>query len=299
MHPILLTPSDAQKSKSVINSRHLTPNFLMPLFNVILFQGGLGNQMFQYANALAVRQKHPFSLMLFDCNRSVETHGGLLIFDLFDIKEKGRLSRYKVIKQYLPKLLSAYRQDDYDGSRTGRCLSRRYMGFYQSEKYFARCSDKVRKTFRFNTAKLNTKSIEAARQMANQQCLSIHIRRGDYLNENGKYDTYSLDYYHQGLQYIEQRVGSCIPYIFSDDIDWCRANLPLPNAVYVDWNDGADSWQDMYLMSRCSHNIIANSTFSWWGAWLNPNAGKIVVAPKQWTSDSNKSDIIPSSWIKI
>lgn len=271
----------------------------MPLFNVTLFQGGLGNQMFQYANALAVRQKHPFSLMLFDCNRSVDTHGGLLIFDLFDIKEKGRLSRYKVIKQHLPKLLSAYRQDDYDGSRTGRCLSRHYMGFYQSEKYFARCSDKVRKAFRFNTAKLNTKSIEAARQMANQQCLSIRIRRGDYLNENGKYDTYSLDYYHHGLQYIEQRVGPCIPYIFSDDIGWCRSHLPLENAVYVDWNHGGESWQDMYLMSRCHHNIIANSTFSWWGAWLNPNTDKIVVAPKQWTSDGDKTDIIPSSWIKI
>ena len=255
--------------------------------------------MFQYANALYVRKKHPMRLMLYDNNNSVETHGGLLVFDLFGIKESWRFSLCRFIKKRLPKMLTAYRQNDYDGLHTGHCLSRHYMGFYQSEKYFARCSDKVRKAFRFNTARLNTKSIEAASQMDNHQCLSIHIRRGDYLNENGRYDTYSLDYYHQGLQYIEQRVGSCIPYIFSDDIDWCRTHLPLENAVYVDWNHGSDSWQDMYLMSRCHHNIIANSTFSWWGAWLNPHADKIVVAPIQWTADGDKSDIIPTTWVKL
>lgn len=270
----------------------------MPL-NLILFQGGLGNQMFQYANALAVRKRHPLGLMLFDSNGSVERHGGLLVFDLFGIKEEWRFRLCRFIKKHLPKLLTVYRQEDYGTPRTGFCLSRHYLGFYQSEDYFANCADAVRKAFQFDTGRLNTRSREAAKRMENEQCLSIHIRRGDYLNENGRYDTYSLDYYRQGIQYIEERVGACVPYIFSDDIDWCRQNLPLENAVYVDWNSGADSWQDMYLMSRCHHNIIANSTFSWWGAWLNPHAAKIVVAPRQWTADGDKTDIIPSHWIKI
>lgn len=87
--------------------------------------------------------------------------------------------------------------------------------------------------------------------------------------------------------------------IFSDNIEWCRANLSMEDALYVDWNNGVDSWQDMYLMSLCKHNIIANSSFSWWGAWLNENPNKIVIAPKQWMKSDVGVDVIPKTWIRI
>ena len=99
---------------------------------------------------------------------------------------------------------------------------------------------------------------------------------------------------------MQRRVGGAHFYVFSDDPEWCRANLPLDEtAVFVDWNKKADSWQDMMLMSRCRHHIICNSTFSWWGAWLNPRTDKVVFAPQQWDSSHMASEIVPPSWITI
>lgn len=88
-------------------------------------------------------------------------------------------------------------------------------------------------------------------------------------------------------------------YVFSDDLLWVRQNLPLSDATFVDWNMGKDSWQDMMLMSACHHHIISNSTFSWWGAWLNPRTDKVVLAPQQWDSSHMASEIVPPSWITI
>ena len=88
--------------------------------------------------------------------------------------------------------------------------------------------------------------------------------------------------------------------VFSDDIEWVKSNLHYEDMTFVDWNTGADSWQDMYIMSQCKYNIIANSTFSWWGAWLNKTPDKIVIAPKQWMKEeTNQSDIIPETWIRL
>ena len=88
-------------------------------------------------------------------------------------------------------------------------------------------------------------------------------------------------------------------YVFSDDLEWVKANFDLPDAVYVDWNKGEDSWQDMMLMSRCRHHVICNSTFSWWGAWLNPRKEKIIIAPERWTRDADSREIVPEEWIRV
>ena len=123
--------------------------------------------------------------------------------------------------------------------------------------------------------------------------MSLHIRRGDYLNIKGKDISLSLDYHKGAIAYIMEHVQDPIFFIFSDDPLWVRDNLKVENATYVDWNSGKDSWQDMCLMSCCKHNIIANSSFSWWGAWLNANSEKIVISPK-WGGN-----IIPDEWIQI
>lgn len=98
---------------------------------------------------------------------------------------------------------------------------------------------------------------------------------------------------------MNKRISQPSYYVFSDDIAWVKENLPLPKALFIDWNKGAESWQDMMLMSRCRHHIICNSTFSWWGAWLNPRENKTVIMPERWFRHCETPDICPDKWIKV
>jgi hypothetical protein len=112
----------------------------------------------------------------------------------------------------------------------------------------------------------------------------------------------SLEYYSSGIQYVLSRVPNATFYVFSDDIEWARANMQIPApTIFIDHNKGKNSWEDMRLMSLCKHHIIANSSFSWWGAWLNPSPEKIVIAPSRWFADPAipADDIIPANWIRI
>lgn len=273
----------------------------MHLINVILFQGGLGNQMFQYANAISIRNQQPLQLMLFDSNDSVNTHGGLQVLNIFGLKESWRFSLHSFIKRRIPKLLTAFRKDIGDNLFTSKRvrISHHFVGYYQNESFFGEQHDVIKKVFSFDTSKLNYRTKEISEVIKKQNSISVHIRRGDYLNKNEQFVNISPDYYLNGLEYITSIVGNCHIYVFSDDIKWCRENLQRDEITFVDWNTGNDCWQDMYLMSCCKHNIIANSTFSWWGAYLNSNPSKIVIAPKQWRKDSLSTNIVPDNWIKL
>jgi hypothetical protein len=109
------------------------------------------------------------------------------------------------------------------------------------------------------------------------------------------------EYYQKAIKLISESINNPVFFIFSDDINRVKEKLPLNNAIYTDWNLGNDSWQDMFLMSRCYHNIIANSSFSWWAAWLNINRNKIVIAPERWFQDMETPNIHPEKrgWILI
>ena len=134
-----------------------------------------------------------------------------------------------------------------------------------------------------------------------QSPISIHVRRDDYLSSkyvSGFGGICTIEYYNKAVERIKEEVIDPVFYIFSDDINWCRENLKLEQGVFIDWNTGKESWQDMFLMSQCKHNIIANSSFSWWGAWLNSNSEKIVIAPRIWWNGL-KDDVVPDSWIRI
>ena len=109
----------------------------------------------------------------------------------------------------------------------------------------------------------------------------------------------TLHYYEEAIRYMCEHVQEPVFYVFSNDISWVRVNLKIPNAVYVTHNQGADSWQDMYLMSKCKHHIIANSTFSWWGAYLNRDKQKLVVCPPKLTNRGDSPNLFPKEWIKI
>ena len=178
-----------------------------------------------------------------------------------------------------------------------------FKGFYQSERYFEDIKDEIRKSFTFNLSIANSRTLEIVKQIsADEHAISLHIRRGDYLQPK-HWDSIGcicqLPYYLNAIQEMQHRVKNISWYVFSDDIAWVKENIPLSNASYIDWNKGKDSWQDMMLMSHCKHHIICNSTFSWWGAWLNPKKEKIVLVPEKWFNHQETPYIYPTEWIKI
>ena len=169
-------------------------------------------------------------------------------------------------------------------------------GFFQSEKYFVHNREEILKFINFDFIKKDYIDSEY-NFLRTKRCTSIHVRRGDYLNFPQHHPIQTLEYYLKGIELLKNKTDLFV--IFSDDIEWCKENLKLKNCVYiVDEKD----YIELYLMSLCKHNIISNSSFSWWGAWLNKNKKKKVIGPNIWFGPAithNTSDIIPETWIKI
>lgn len=178
-----------------------------------------------------------------------------------------------------------------------------FKGFYQSERFFADMENDIRKAFTFNSGLFNEKTQTMLKQIEhNEHAVSLHVRRGDYLEPKHWKTTGSvcqLPYYINAIAEMNRRIEQPFYYVFSDDIAWVKENLPLPQAVFIDWNKGVESWQDMMLMSHCRHHIICNSTFSWWGAWLNPKENKTVIMPERWFQHCETPNIYPAGWIKV
>lgn len=277
------------------------------MINIVKIKGGLGNQMFGYAFFLAIKDAQKFSFTLIDIEETVNKHFGLEIFKIFHCKGLWRYKAFCLLHKLHPYFWKKYNiitQKNslyYDKNYLNKSDPNVYYdGYWQSEKYFSNISKTIRNHFRFKESLLNTLTKGIEKIIQKQNSVSIHIRRGDYLNEIG-WDTCNIDYYNRAIEYINRSVTNCKFYIFSDDIIWCKEQFNNTDYSFINWNTNEDSWQDMYLMSICKHNIIANSTFSWWGAWLNSNPLKIVIAPKVWFKDRDNNDchIVPNNWIKI
>lgn len=178
------------------------------------------------------------------------------------------------------------------------------LGYWQSEKYFRDQAPTLRADFTF-TAPLSGTNRKMADMIARENAVSLHVRRGDFVSNprsNSIHGICSLDYYRAAIRYMAERVESPHLFIFSDDIAWVKDQLkPGFPCQYVAHNTGAESYNDMRLMSLSRHHIIANSSFSWWGAWLAANPSKIVIAPKRWFSNArhDSSDLIPDGWIRM
>ena len=180
-------------------------------------------------------------------------------------------------------------------------------GYWQSEQYFIKEAASIRKAFSF-PALVATGENNAVLSAISAGCsVSVHVRRADYLHPAiaAQHGICSEAYYKAAIQYIQSSFPSAVFYFFSDDAAWVEKVLTdhLPNSVLVKNNTGANSWKDLYLMSKCKHHIIANSSFSWWGAWLNDQPGKIVIAPKTWFADIKRNeataDLIPANWMRL
>jgi hypothetical protein len=177
-------------------------------------------------------------------------------------------------------------------------------GYWQSEKYFRDVREIILQDFTIKPEP-DARNRKLLDRIDGVEAASLHVRRGDYVASpatNKVHGTCSLDYYRHAVREIASRVSNPVFFVFSDDAAWAREHLTMDApSVFVDHNGPEKAYEDMRLMTRCRHHIIANSSFSWWGAWLCRHPGKIVIAPRKWfnAGDINTKDIIPDQWIRV
>lgn len=276
---------------------------------LIKMTGGLGNQMFIYAFYLRMKKRYANTRIDLSDMMHYNVHYGYEIHQVFNLSKTEFCINQplkKVIEFLFFKKIYERKQDPsslvpFDKKYFWPLLY--FKGFYQSERFFADMTDEIRKAFTFNSSLYNEKTKAMLEQIRQDgKAVSLHIRRGDYLEPKHWKTTGSvcqLPYYLNAIAEIGKRIDQPSYYIFSDDIAWVKENLSLQDAVFIDWNKGTESWQDMMLMSHCRHHIICNSTFSWWGAWLNPRKDKTVIMPERWFQHCETPNIYPPGWIKV
>lgn len=287
---------------------------------IVKLMGGLGNQMFQYAFAKQLAHTNHTNLTIDTSYFDTQT---LRTYELnvFQIKENiisgNELNKYlqstaQTFTQRIQNKFNAIRykvqrvpekQFHFDPSLLKLKGDLYLEGYWQSEKYFKGVETVIRDSFQLKPEFVKNLQY-LAEQIRSKNSISVHIRRGDYvLNAatNKEHGTVSLDYYERAIEYMAAQIDNPFLYIFSDDMDWVRANLKImqPHA-WMD-NENKKGHEDLFLMSQCKHQIIANSSFSWWAAWLNAAKNKLVIAPQRWFNESEKNttDIIPENWIKL
>jgi hypothetical protein len=279
--------------------------------------------MFQYAaaRALAIRKKVPFKLDV-SAFTTYDLHHGFELARVFncsadlaqpeDIRKvlgwqasprfRNLLSRYHLEVLQSRMLITEPSFNYWEG--INEVPDDCYLnGYWQSEKYFAEAATVIRNDFVFREP-LKNQNIELASLISRVNAVSVHVRRGDYVSDPRTASTHgvcSLEYYNQAIKNIADRFSKIHLFLFSDDIQWVKENLSLDfPCSYVGHNNGVDSFNDLRLMSMCNHHVIANSSFSWWGAWLNPSVEKVVIAPKHWfVKEIDTKDLIPDNWIII
>lgn len=285
--------------------------------------GGLGNQMFQYAcgRALSLRTNQPLRIAT-DLFNGYALHNGFELNNIFKIDapqateaELERLLGWQS-NPMLRRLLG--RPTMRWATGRGWCnephfeywpginkvqASTYLHGYWQSEKYFNEIADWIRRDFTFKIP-WGAEDLAVRSRMKSQPSASLHVRRGDYANNKNQlvYATCGIDYYRDAIRTLRQQIPGIRFFVFSDDPDWVDATLSpeFGSMDTIRHNGGKRSANDMRLMSQANHHIIANSSFSWWGAWLNSSPEKIVVAPRRWFLNGNNDiDLIPRKWIRI
>jgi hypothetical protein len=257
-------------------------------FNHLGRHGRLGNQMFQYAalRGIAALKGYEFCIPASEFKDEWNDH------QLFEAFNLGNLNK----KQILPGNYYQEKHFNYDWNYVENCPDNvNLYGYFQTEKYFSHISDSIREDFTFNSEILDP----CKEAFDFDELISLHIRRTDFVEKSEDHPPCSLDYYQKALEKFDSNIQVMI---FSDDINWCKEQDLFKDDRFIfsenDWN-----LIDLCLMSMCTHHIIANSTFSWWGAWLS--GSNQVIGPSKWFGDSgytashDTSDIIPDRWMKI
>jgi len=273
--------------------------------------GGLGNQMFQYAlgRKVALTTNTTLALDLSFLNKKAEIdtprNYELGCFNINPILITESISGNNSVLLKIPCFSNKYleRQLPFNSEALKQPDDTLFIGYWQTDKYFIDIRKQLLLDFTLkNNLSADDKRLTDCINM--QTSVSLHVRRGDYASNiatNKFHGLMGIDYYKEALSIIGNKVGAFKLFIFSDDITWCKKNLADIHADIVFVNGERDGYVDMHLMKLCNHNIIANSSFSWWAAWLNLNLDKIVIAPNAWVKDvdTDTSDIIPNAWQKI
>jgi len=291
----------------------------------IILKGGLGNQLFQYAAAKNIAEKNgaklyidaqtgfngdpfkrSFSLNVFNISSTVLYPKKIIKFNVFQI------NKYFIIllnRLFFLKFRFKIIEKTYQFDPAFEVLTITYPvsleGYFQSEKYFINIRDILLKEFEFKNPP-NPIGQKYLDEISKLNSVSIHFRKYDSPNTidtssiNG---ICSLEYYIKAINFIQNNIQTPFFYIFSDDIEWVKKNIDTSglDVKYISHNGTESNYEDLRLMSACKHNIIANSSFSWWGAWLNKNPDKIVIAPKKWLASDkyDYKDVVPEKWIKL
>jgi hypothetical protein len=285
---------------------------------LIKLQGGLGNQLFQYSLGLCLAIKNNTELVLDVKDIKLYAHGKR-DYSLSSFNTIGRIATEDDLKSFKLSTINKFKNLFRPYYRKS-IVEEKYFNFdyhileikspayisgfsyWRSEKYFKEIEGTIRKSLTLKNPQ-NSIFNKIKEEITNSNSVSLHVRRTDYLMKKHQaiYTQCTPEYYYNALKLINSKYPNSKVFVFSDDIIWAKENLNLnSSAVYVSDSKLAD-YQELILMSTCKNNIIANSTFSWWGAWLNDNIDKVVISPKKWHVDTkiDERDLIPKSWIKI
>lgn len=298
---------------------------------IVNITGGLGNQMFQYAFAVALQEKwkeevkvdkhhyHYIFSKTFHGNNFY--HNGFEIDKVFPNAKLGIASPWDIMKvsyympnfklsriirklmpvrngEYIQPAAKAYQHED----QTLAVNASYYEGYWMAYKYFEDCKEKIQEVYSFPP--FSTDENKRHAELLNKDnTVTIHVRRGDYLGLKGLGNVCTLEYYRKAIAIARQHIEFPEFFVFSNDQDWCMENLKdafgNANVHFINNNKGKESYRDMQLMSLARCNIMANSSFSWWGAFLNPRKDQIVIAPSRWMNDRDCSSIYSDKWIKV
>lgn len=286
----------------------------------VRLEGGLGNQLFQYAAARSLAIRHNTEILvdlsvLKEKNKSITVRKyELSAFNCQIVTSKRDHLHFSGLAKHFGWLFSILtswnafveKGQQYNTNILEAPDNSYLIGYWQSYRYFENIKDTIRNDFTPKKS-LSIKSLEYKKIIElSSPSVAIHVRRGDYVSLSSAINYHgalSKKYYRQAIDMMTKRFPDATYFVFSDDIDWCKGNLRLENKVkYIDHNGSNNAWQDLILMSTCNHHIIANSSFSWWGAWLGgqnrQSYNQLVIYPKNWFKSEviNEIDRFPLKW---
>lgn len=290
----------------------------------VKLKGGLGNQMFQYAAGKALSE-HLKTKLKIELSHFIENPEQVDVFvarpyalNIFPniiertvvLSKKTEHRIYKKLRNiFIKRIVQIYNEASMAFDPLFFKLKSPVIleGFFQNQDYFINFEEIIRHSFEFPSIQVHDKNFEILSNIETENSISVHVRRGDYLNNLilQYHGVCEKDYYIMAIERISVKLESPFFYFFSDDPGWVKTNLMpfVSNGRIVQGNTEKNSWKDMMLMSYCKHNILSNSSFSWWSAWLNSNRNKTVIAPKNWFANEKlkeqAKDICPDSWIRI
>ena len=281
--------------------------------------GGLGNQMFQYAigKSISTLRNVDFKIDTYKMKNSnyISRDFSLSKFNISaELTEMSQVKRFhgskyfdficgKLYQKNIRLSNKIFEKQPFHFDKKMLSISYGYLdGYWQCFKYFEDIREILLKEFTL-VDEMNLENKLIFDKIRGSNSISIHIRRGDYVNDKKNktiYNVFGMEYYQSAINFIDNKIENPYFFIFSDDLEWASNNLNLSNATYVDVNSTGKPENDLILMANCKHNIIANSTFSWWGAWLNRNSQKIIIAPKKWMNTvDNLDDLYPRNWTRL